>query len=71
MPDKGGIDCKNKKVIVKRMRIIPCVSQLPYFIFIDSGIKTCIYTRLCITYYIYAYNDFGRSLDVLRTLFRI
>ena len=25
----------------------------------------------CITYYIYAYHDFGRSLDVLRTLFTL
>jgi len=40
VPDKGGIDCKNKKVIAKRI-IICCVSQLPYFIFIDSGVKTC------------------------------
>ena len=61
MPDKGGVDCKIKKVIAKRI-IICCVSQLPYFIFIDSGVKTCIYTRLCITYYIYAYQDFWEKL---------
>ena len=47
MPDKGGIDCKNKKVIVKRMRIIPCVSQLPYFYGFGCqnmlSIPSCVY----------------------------